>query len=186
MTPTIRRVGSFNMSNSSLNLGSITTSSVRTPPASRNIADYRPGGAAAVAAGTGYKLAPCSSGTWAYNPAQVAGATIVYTTCGIAFNTTGQTVSALIVAEGAITASGRGTTFGSATNPWSTGILTASAASPAINFSGEATTIYGNVQALNGHVTTTARFMNFRCGILANTITFSGASPVATVDSNCS
>ncbi len=186
MSPTLRVVSSFSKSNSnSFTNPGVNWTSATTPPASRSIADYRPGGAAAVAAGTGYRRAPCASGTWAYNPAQVAGATIVYTTCGIAFNTAGQTVPALIVAEGAITVSGTSMTFGSATNPWSTGILTASAASPAINFGGDATRIYGNVQALNGRVTTTARAMNFRCGILANTITLSGASPVVTVDNNC-
>jgi hypothetical protein len=55
-----------------------------TTPVSRNVADYRPGGSAATAAGSSYKAIACTAGsTWNYSAAQVGSATIVYVPCNV-------------------------------------------------------------------------------------------------------
>jgi hypothetical protein len=159
--------------------------SATAPPFSRNVADYRPGGTAAVAAGTGYRQVACSGSSWPYNPAQVVGATVVYVPCSVTFNAVGVTAPVLLVTEGTVAVSGGNTTVGDATRPWSTGILSASTASPAVNITASGFKALGNVQAMSGGVTVSGSNTQFRCGILAGTITLGATSPVVTVDSAC-
>jgi hypothetical protein len=159
--------------------------SASTPPRQRYVADYRPGGTAAIAAGGGYYAVPasaCASGQWTYTSAAPASATIVYVPCDV---TISSNVKALVVATGTITVWQPSITIGNQANPGATGLLSGSASAQAISISGSSTTVYGNIQALQGRVSLLGSLSDFRCGIVADTLEVRASNISITVDSTC-
>jgi hypothetical protein len=158
-------------------------------PTSRNALDYMPGGSAATAAGAKYyavNAASCSGGKWTYTDSQVpATATIVYVPCSLVVTNSAVNVTALLVASGTISVDRSNATIGNATDPKSTGLISASAASPAISISGSSLRIYGRVQAVSGGVGVTATGTSIRCGIVGNTVSIQGNAIDISTDGGC-
>ena len=156
------------------------------PPMSRDATAYRPGGSAALAAGSGYYAVPgsaCSGGTWTYADGSVpATATVVYAPCAVSI--TGD-VAGLLVAEGTITESAGSITIGPSGNPGAGGLVSNSTANPAISLAGSSITVYGNVQALSGGVDIPGSLLNLRCGVTGSTVTVRGSDVTVTADSGC-
>jgi hypothetical protein len=155
-------------------------------PAHRDIAAYRPGGSAAVAAGAGYReITSCSGGKWTYSAAAVGSATVVHVPCSVVISSVSLTVRALVVAEGTILVSGALLTIGDATNRVATGLVSGFTSATAISFTGSSTQVYGSVQAMQGGVSVTGSYANFRCGILGDTVTLKGNAITVAYDSSC-
>ncbi|HWH00010.1 MAG TPA: prepilin-type N-terminal cleavage/methylation domain-containing protein [Pilimelia sp.] len=161
---------------------------VRVPPSTpevRDIAAYRPGGSAAVAAGTGYWTPPasaCSSGTYAMNSAPPVGTTIIYVPCALNLNVN---TTALVVAEGVITISRSRIYVGDPGNPKATGIISASNAARAVVVSGADGRIYGNIQAVNGGVALLGSWAIYQCGVMAHTVEIRGSDTTIRTDYTC-
>jgi prepilin-type N-terminal cleavage/methylation domain-containing protein len=163
------------------------TKAAATTPVSRNVADYRPGGSAAVAAGSGYKAISCTAGTtWNYSAATVGSATIVYVPCNVSLASAAGSVPPLIVAEGTINVGSSSITIGNPAKPSATGLISNSGTSPAITIAGSMTTIYGQVQALLGAVSISGSIANLRCGVVADSVSLISNIVTVTVDSSCS
>jgi len=151
----------------------------------RQVADHRPGGPAAVAAGAGYYAVPssaCTAGTWTYNgTGPAATATVVYVPC---VATLDANIKALVVAEGLIRARVNGLVYGDAANPGAGGLITNSNASPAIRLEASPIEVYGNVQAINGRVEVMSS-MTLHCGVTGDTVGLLSNRITVTVADGC-
>lgn len=156
------------------------TGATFTPPAVRtgikdfpirfDIADYRPGGQAAIQAGAAYRdmSGACGSdGFW-----QVAGSTlasgIYYATCGIKINGNPIGGTITLAAEGEIHVSGTGAFF----DPFVDGLLflSASSSASAIRVDASNSTFFGYSFAERGRIVLTGASDRFYCGILGDRI----------------
>jgi len=158
-------------------------------PWSVNVADYRPGGAKALAAGSSYtaiSLASCggsASGTWTVDASAVPTG-IVYVPCGIKVKNSGN-VNATIVAEGPIGVFGTGGVYNPA-SPGAVALVSNSTATEAVDISGGANiTINGGIQALNGGVTLETTGDSYKCGVIAQTILVNSNGGTINADGSC-
>jgi prepilin-type N-terminal cleavage/methylation domain-containing protein len=167
MTPRVEYTTVFNKSIAALVFGTPTPIKVAAAtPQIRRIADYRPGGSRAVAAGAKYRAINCTSGTWTYSDAVVGNATVVYVPCDVSLF---GTVKPLIVAEGTITVNSG--VIGDSAAPSTTGLVSNSSANPAITINAIFMSLHGNVQAINGGVKIPLLYLSsMNCGIVADTI----------------
>ena len=133
------------------------------------IADYRPGGRAAIEAGSAYHdmSSSCVSGVW-----QVAGSTlasgIYYATCAVKLNGTPLGGTITVAAEGDITVSGTAAFF----DPYIDGLLFVSNSTSlsAIRVDASNSTFFGYSFAERGRIVLTGSTNKFYCGILADKI----------------
>jgi type II secretory pathway pseudopilin PulG len=147
-------------------------------PEHRVLADYRPGGSEAVAAGAGYRQATCSSGKWTASAAAVSGASVIYVPCNAIISSS---VNVLVVAEGTITVSGN-PVVGS--DNAEHGLVSNSNSASAITINGD-TYIHGSVQALQGRVTISSTAAWLFCGIIGDTISLGGTGVIVDVAPDC-
>ncbi|WP_328468537.1 prepilin-type N-terminal cleavage/methylation domain-containing protein [Actinoplanes sp. NBC_00393] len=151
--------------------------SASQPVNAKVVANYAPGAAAALAAGSGYHEVPassCKSGTWTYAGVP-ATATVVYVPCAVAVTTN---MTPLLVATGAITVAMSSVTLGG-------GLLSSSTADPAITISGSYAKVNGSIQALNGGVQLLGSYGVVKCGVMGDTVQVRGADITITADSSC-
>ncbi|MEV4706448.1 hypothetical protein [Actinoplanes sp. NPDC049316] len=153
------------------------------PPAAATVDAYRPGGPAARDAG--YHAIPasaCKQNRWTVRGDDVPSG-VVYVPCAVTINGSGR-VSAVIVAEGPITAAGASLILGPdrASSP---ALLSAASGPAAIQVSGAGVQIRGTVQALDGEVAVTGAQSVLRCGVTAKSIRISGAKARVEVDDAC-
>jgi hypothetical protein len=139
-----------------------------------NVADYRPGGVRALAAGANYTAIPASScpggasGTWTVQANKVPSG-VVYVPCGVKITTAG-TVNATIVAEGPIGLFSTGITVNPA-SPGSVALVSNSNSTTAIDISGGSNDIVnGGIQALLGGVVLETGSDFYKCGVVGSTI----------------
>ncbi len=137
--------------------------------ARRPLASYRPGGTAAVAAGTGYVAVPlsaCVNGVWQAN-AIPATATVVYVPCAVVSSSAGQRLRVTIVAEGDVTISGA-----------QPDLASTSVGAPAI-VSGGSIRISGSTPAVSGAEAVGAVVISgansVLCGLVGDSVLVSGA-----------
>lgn len=139
------------------------------------LADHRPGGRAAVEAGSAYhdQTAACAAGggTWHVVGTELPSG-VHYAPCDVKLN--GQPVGGTITlaAEGTIDVSGNGVTF----DPYLDGLLFLSGASTdrAVKLASSDSTYFGYVFAETGEVELSGSGNDFFCGILADRLDFSG------------
>ena len=155
-------------------------------PHTWQIADFRPGGREAIGAGTTYHAIPqaaCVSGVWNVSSENVPSG-IVYVPCAVTISGSNRIIKSLIVAEGAIQLSGNNVIVGTGI-PGAPAMLTAATGADAIKLNGDGVRIEGTVQALNGGISIAGTAGVYRCGVIGQTITISGAQTKVTVDEQC-
>jgi len=180
-----------------------TVSSISTPtrvaatgapaPGERSFASYRPGGAAAVAAGSGYYQVPaasCAGGTWTYAGSGIpAGATVVYVPCAV--TVTASLPNIMLAAEGTIWETASSITIGSPSAPANTGLLSNSSLNtqfgqlPAIWIQGSLIKVYGLLQASNGLVVFDGSGDTYTCGVIGNEVLFESSNLTVNSSGSC-
>jgi hypothetical protein len=139
-------------------------------PSLATISDYRPGGVASTILGPSYRsidVSQCSSGAWTPEAGDLVNDTVVYVPCSAKVSGAGIVKRTSIVAEGTITLSGARLSLTNG-HP-STRALVAET----VAISGANSSIHGGIQATNSiSVTGSAGKV---CGLIAHTITVSGA-----------
>ena len=155
-------------------------------PAARDVAAYRPGGSAAVAAGAAYRQMTCSGGRWTYSAAAVGSATVVYVPCDVVLGPGLIHLDALLVAQGSITVAPQtAVTVGSAATAGRSGLVSNSTSATAISLGSTLTEVHGRVQALRGGVLINGSAIALRCGVIADTIAITGAHVNISVTAGC-
>lgn len=143
------------------------------------IADYRPGGSAAVAAGSAYTAVPaaaCADGYWRPKP----GATgVFYVPCGVQLDQSGS-YPATFAAEGAIVVSSRRVSVAPA-EPSVWPALVSGARGAAVTVSGNGAQIGGAVSAVEGRFEMSGKDATLRCGATARSMALSGVGSSVTV-----
>ena len=138
-----------------------------------NIADYRPGGRAAVEAGSAYHDVSSACGTtgvWQVNGNTLASG-IYYATCAVKLNGNPIGGTITVAAEGDITVSGSGAFF----DPYVDGLLflSNSNSTSAIRIDAANSTFFGYSFAERGRIVLTGSGDKVYCGILADRIDIS-------------
>ncbi|GIJ43368.1 hypothetical protein Val02_02540 [Virgisporangium aliadipatigenens] len=155
-----------------------------SPPAVADIAAYRPGGAAAKAAGSMYRAIPasaCKSGTWTARPSDIT-AGVLYVPCTVTVTGSGR-INATIAAEGSVHLAGTDLAIGP-DMPGRPAIVSSTKGS-AVQLTGASNRILGAIHAVNGQVTIAGARNVIRCGVVADTITVVGAGTRVEVDNKC-
>jgi len=154
-------------------------------PSIVDVADYRPGGRRAIAAGSSYhpiSSSDCVDGRWTATPGTIP-AGIVYVPCAVTIAGSGR-VPAILVAEGSITVEGTAVVIdpGGAGSP---ALISGASGPDAVRIAGAYTQILGTTQTLNGGVTVIGTASRLRCGVVASTIKVVGATVRIEVDGGC-
>jgi hypothetical protein len=154
-------------------------------PALPAIADYRPGGAAALAASsyTAIDAAECSGGYWTPDPwATFSG--VVYVPCGLSLTGGKQrTLGATFVAEGRIMVWASKLTVGPEVSGAS--LISGATGEGAVLFAGTKLTTRGRVLALDGNIRITSAATVLNCGAQAQVITIYRAAVKVPLPSRC-
>jgi hypothetical protein len=154
-------------------------------PAIPTIADYRPGGAAALAASsyTSIDAAKCVGGYWTPDPkATFSG--VVHVPCGLSLTGGKQrTLGATFVAEGRIMVWSSKLTVGPEVSGAS--LISGATGEGAILFAGTKLTTRGRVLALDGNIRITSAATVLHCGAQAQVITIYRASVKVPLPDRC-
>jgi hypothetical protein len=146
-------------------------------PSRPSLADYRPGGVEAVAAGANYRVVPaasCVNGLWQPTAAQLIDKTTVYVPCGVRLVAASLNRTITIAAEGPVTVSGSSIQL----NPPIT--------NGPVLLSNNSITITASLARLEGMVVSSAALsltgasITTRCALIAARITVNAANLVAT------
>ncbi len=137
---------------------------------------YRPGGAAAKAAGSTYRAVPasaCVKGVWTPKAAELTG--VLYVPCSVSVSATGATRTVTLAAEGTIAVGGsrmvlQPPTVGAPT------LVSGSSSSTAVTVAGSSVTLAGPVFAANGTVLLQGSGATVSCGVVAAAISVSGSN----------
>ena len=154
-------------------------------PVTREVAAYRPGGSAALAAGVAYTAVPasaCTNGTWQVQATRVP-AGVVHVPCDVVLVGPG-TARATVVAEGTIVVRGSGVTV-TGSGPGTPSLLSAARGPGAVQVSGRDVRLLGAVEALDGEVRVTGANVQVRCGVTASTVRLAGSGAHIDVDDAC-
>ena len=156
-------------------------------PVTFTLADYRPGGKAAVAADAGFKdmSAQCSgrNGNRKWQPSGNLADGLYYVNCAVQIS--GSQLGAgkvTIAAEGAIKVSGSGNTFARPFVPEGALFVAGDGSDKAVDLSGSGQTYGGAIFAGSGGVSISGSGQKFVCGIEADTIRISGSG--STIDTS--
>ncbi len=151
-----------------------------------DISAYRPGGAAALAAGAQYRAIPASScvaGVWTpTNPAGITG--VVYVPCAVDLTVAG-TYNATIAAEGSIAVTAKGITVGRGASAPGQPALVSGASGTAISVIGANAIVRGQSAAAAGELLAKGSGAALNCGAVAKRIQVLGADSSANVSAWC-
>jgi RHS repeat-associated protein len=143
---------------------------VKPYPVSFDIATYRPGGKAAIAAGPAYHdmSGECGADAVWHATGSVLASGIYYASCAVHLNGSPLGGTITLAAEGPILVSGSGAFF----DPYTDGLLflTASSAANAIKIDAANSTFFGYTFAGAGRIALTGSSDRFYCGILGDQI----------------
>lgn len=154
-------------------------------PLVRSIAEFRPGGPVATAAGENYTAvdpSACIDGVWRPDQSSLAG--IVYVPCAVEISASGSSVGATIAAEGSVQVSGSRVTL----TPSEAGmpaLVSGAADEEAIAITGRNVEIRSSVFALAGGFHLTGSNGLLRCGAVARTIRVTGTRASVSLDESC-
>lgn len=141
------------------------------------LADYRPGGTAALAAGPSFhdETSACAAGggTWTLAGSTTFSPGIYYAPCAVAISGSSVTGDVTLVATGDVDVSGSGATF----TPFVDGLSIASSAvdAAAVRIDGASAAIGGYLYAPAGAVVLAGAKDQLACGAVAGSITLAGA-----------
>ena len=155
-------------------------------PSTVDIADYRPGGTRALAAGASYHAiaaSDCAGGLWTADAASVPSG-VIYVPCAAHITGSTATVDAVIAAEGAVQVSGSAITLGRSRRG-EPGVVSGATGDGAVRITGSAITVRGTIEALAGSVEIHGSGTVIRCGVIADTIRVAGSHTSVVTDRAC-
>ncbi len=169
---------------------SINPSAQKVPPGgtplTRQIAEFRPGGTATLAAGSGYHAIDareCANQVW--RPAVNRVLTgVVYVPCAVDIIGLNRTVGAMIAAEGPITVSGTNVRIEPG-QPGQPALISGSTGADAIRIVGINARVTGTMFAPAGGVQVIGLGGSFKCGVVASTIRVVGSNSSFPFDGTC-
>lgn len=153
-------------------------------PVTAEVADYRPGGPAALNAGSAYHAIPatsCKNGKWSVTAAAVPSG-VVYVPCAVSITGSGR-ITAQVVAEGSISVTGASLIIGPDTG--APALISAATGDNAVHIAGAGSQIRGAIQARNGQVALTGAAIVLRCGVTAHSIALTGSQTRVETDNQC-
>jgi hypothetical protein len=156
-------------------------------PAVPKMGRYRPGGTASRSGVpyTAVSMSDCVKGQWTPRAGMVLTG-VVYVPCGLTLTATG-TYGATFAAEGPITVSSNKTTVGQSlpAGEGQPSLVTAATGAAGILITGADITLLGQALAPTGQVHVSGARVALGCGVVASTITVSGADSSARINSSC-
>ena len=142
------------------------------------IDDWKPGGRKAIEVGALYKsvaAASCTNGQWNVSAVTLSAGGIYYVPCRVRLTGNNTTVTATIIAEGAIVVAGNGITL---TPPaGSDALVSASTSDMAINLAGNTTAVNGRILAVGG-VRVDGNNAVLRCTVAGRQVAIAGNNTV--------